>query len=351
LPFILSGFFVGGPLLFEKRIFNMSAGETRRRLKEGMQELDRVVIGHSATKESMALCIISEGSIFLESAPGEGKTLAAKAFAKILGLTSGRIQFHPELRPSSILGYVDRDLDTGEPFLKKGPVFAEVVLADEITRGPSHLQSALLEPMQEHQATIPGWHTEQLPRPQFFLATYNPHEVERVHYPLSTAQIDRFLIKEKLRYPDRETLKQIMVHDADAALEGLEPVLDRETIRGVIEEVRLIWTGVDSSHPLVDYIARLAGRIHELVQEGEYGVTPRGCHKLWVAACAYAWLQGKLTPLPSDIVYPTEGSETPLIFRVWRHRLIVEDEEHAHALIQEAIDETPVLERLVRGVA
>lgn len=310
-------------------------------LHQAMEAVDSVVFGHESLKESAMICLVSGGHLIIESAPGEGKTLFIKTLSKVLNLTSGRIAFNPELRPSSILGFVDRDPISDASYLNKGPIFSNVVLADEINAAPPNVQNSLLESMQEGQATIPGWRTELLPKPHFVLATLNPVESERARYPLPKAELDRFLIKEKLAYPDLETLKRITVHDASKALTRLHPVLDREALLAIMAEAEEIWSQVNSNHPLVDYVNRVAFKLRDYLGEEEYGASPRACNKLWVAATAYAWLKGRTEPALPDIIYPTDNSDTALIYRVWRHRLIVDDDKRAGELISNAVRATP----------
>src|SRR5437588_6282093 len=218
---------------------NREVGQARERLKPLLDEVGKVIVGLRALIDRLLLGLLTDGHILLEGVPGLAKTLAVRTLARALHLQFSRIQFTPDLLPADVVGTQIYNPRTGEFTVKRGPVFANVVLADEINRAPAKVQSALLEAMQEKQVTI-GDHTYALEQPFLVLATQNPIEQEGT-YPLPEAQVDRFMLKLQLTYPSKE--EELAILDRMAQIEpdvSIEPVLSapdifdlRKTIDGI----------------------------------------------------------------------------------------------------------------------
>ena len=285
-------------------------------------EIGKAVIGQQAVIERLQIALLVGGHVLLEGMPGLAKTLLVKSLGQALGLTFERIQFTPDLLPSDVVGtmvYSPHD-GTFKPHL--GPIFANLVLADEINRSPAKVQSALLEAMQERQVTIGGV-THPLPQPFFVMATQNPIEQEGT-YPLPEAQTDRFLFKLLLDYPDEQDELQMLrrwgnvtssptpdVVSGGAELLGLRAVVDRIYVAPAIES----------------YVLALVRRTRELARaDGKerplaYGASPRATLALYQAARALAWLRGfdQVTP---DLVQEVAGDAL-------RHRIALTYESQA----------------------
>ncbi len=241
-------------------------------------------------------CLIARGHALLEGVPGVAKTSMAKAIAKLLGLDFRRIQMTPDLLPLDIIGFYIYDQRTGEFRLKKGPIFTNILLADEINRASPRTQSALLEAMQERQVTIEG-NTFRLEEPFMVIATQNPIEMEGT-FPLPEAQLDRFLVKIETGYPTprgfRELLKRI--DEIEAGIESLKPVVSRSEVVQAIEEAKKV--RVDDS--IIDYIASIveATREHPAVK---LGGSPRAGIAILRLARAWAYLEGRNYVIPDDV--------------------------------------------------
>ena len=266
------------------------AGELRRRV---VQEVGKVFIGSPEIVELLLTALVAQGHVLLEGVPGVAKTTLVKAFAQTLACAFRRIQFTPDLLPSDITGTYILEMKTQTFVLRKGPVFANIILGDEINRAPAKTQSALLEAMQESQVTIEG-DTQRLGAPFMVLATQNPIEHEGT-YALPEAQVDRFLLKIPIRYPDPATEKAMLLaysHQVAAP----QPVLDPA---GITELQRLA-QHVHIDEELVDYILALARftREHRSVY---LGVSPRASLMMLRAAKAQALLDGRPHVLPDDI--------------------------------------------------
>ncbi|MFC7215961.1 AAA family ATPase [Saliphagus sp. GCM10025334] len=246
--------------------------------------------------ETVLLGVVGRGHVLLEDVPGTGKTLTARSVATALGLSFSRIQFTPDLLPSDVTGtHVFNEQDREFEF-NEGPIFANIVLADEINRAPPKTQAALLEAMEEGQVTTDG-ETRQLPQPFFVIATQNPVEQEGT-FPLPEAQVDRFLVKTSMGYPDEGGEIELLQRRAgrDEMSPSVETVFEPEHV----EALRQVPETVTVDEDLLEYVVALArqtrtdGRV-------EVGVSPRGTQRLFEAARAYATIAGREYVTPDDI--------------------------------------------------
>jgi MoxR-like ATPase len=292
------------------------------------------VIADREVLETTLLGVVAGGHVLLEDVPGTGKTLTARALATALGLEFSRVQFTPDLLPSDVTGthvYNERDREFE---FREGPVFANVVLADEINRAPPKTQAALLEAMAEEQVTV-GGETRALPDPFFVIATQNPVEQEGT-FPLPEAQVDRFAVKTALGYPDEDGEVELLRRRADRRTRAptVETVLDTERVRALRaapEDVR-----VDDD--VLQYVARLARATRE-DRRVAVGVSPRGTQRLFELARATAALAGRDYVTPDDVTRVAPATLT--------HRLVltpdaqVEDAQKAD-VVRAALDSVPV---------
>ncbi len=271
------------------------------RLKE---ELSKVIIGQKYMVDRLLIALLSDGHILLEGVPGLAKTLTIKSLAEAIDVTFSRIQFTPDLLPADITGTMIYQQKTEQFSVKKGPIFSNFVLADEINRAPAKVQSALLEAMQERQITI-GDESYALPKPFLVLATQNPIEQEGT-YPLPEAQVDRFLMKIILGYPNKEEEKEIL--RAHVRPEGIQKPSKMMSIAD-IEKARLLVKEIYLDEKIENYIVDLVFATREpqkyhlsnLSNMIAFGCSPRASINLAIAAKAYAFLQGRAFVIPEDV--------------------------------------------------
>ncbi len=292
------------------------------------QESQKVIVGQTELFELVVVGLFSGGHILLEGVPGTAKTLIAKTLAMVVSGQFSRVQFTPDLMPSDIVGTSVYDLTTNQFNLKRGPVFTNVLLADEINRAPAKTQSALLECMEERQVSIDGVRHE-LPAPFIVLATQNPIEYEGT-YPLPEAQLDRFLFKLHVDYPGPEVETQILMNyhqGFDATrLEavGVENVLDNTSLQECQEAIQKI-TVEDSIFNYIVNLAEASRKSSELVLGG----SPRASIALLLASKTYAALQGRDYILPDDVKY--------LAPHVYRHRILLKPDAEIEGLTSDDI--------------
>lgn len=290
-----------------------------------------VIVGQKHLIDSLLIGMLSDGHILLEGVPGLAKTLAIKTLSQLIDLDYSRIQFTPDLLPADVIGtmvYSQKD----ENFqVKKGPVFANFILADEINRAPAKVQSALLEAMQEHQTTI-GNNTFELPMPFLVMATQNPIEQEGT-YPLPEAQMDRFMLKVIIDYPTLEEEKLIIRQNLDGAFKTPAPVTTAQEIINAREIVRMVYIDEKIEQYIADIVfaTRYPERygLEELKDMISFGGSPRASINLAKAARAYAFIKHRGYVVPEDI--------RAVAHDVLRHRIGLSYEAEANNVSSEEI--------------
>lgn len=269
--------------------------ECRSKLVEIQENLERVIEGKTECLEILVTALASGGSVLMEDVPGVGKTTLAKSLAKSIRAKYSRIQFTPDLLPADILGSSIYKPSDGTFEFKEGPVFANVILADEINRASPRTQSALLEAMSEQQATIEGT-TYKLPAPFLVLATQNPTDFHGT-YPLPEAQLDRFLVLLKLGYPSPDAMKSILFARASVdPFDTLEPIVDCDDVLAIQAAVR----SVHVEDPVADYIVGIVDATRQ-DERLKLGVSPRGALMLFRASQGSALQQGREFVVPDDV--------------------------------------------------
>ena len=295
-------------------------------------ELSHVLVGQQYMVERLLIGLLAGGHVLLEGVPGLAKTLTVSSLANAIGARFQRIQFTPDLLPADLLGTLIYNQKTGEFTIKKGPLFANIILADEINRSPAKVQSALLESMQERQITI-GETTFPLSEPFLVLATQNPIEQEGT-YPLPEAQVDRFMLKIKVGYPTRDEELEIMRRNARTSSKyEIHPVVQPEQIlsaRTVLDEIYM-------DARVEEYIVNLVLATRDPKQYGlaslealiDFGASPRASINLNLAARAHAFLQSRGYVTPEDV--------RSIALDVLRHRVTITYEAEAEEVEAETI--------------
>jgi MoxR-like ATPase len=304
-----------------------SAGEALR------ASVGRVVVGKSDVVELLLIALLAEGHALIEDVPGTGKTVMAKALARSLGMSFARIQGTPDLLPGDVTGISYFNQKTGEFEFRSGPIFANIVLADEINRATPRTQAALLEAMQERQVTNER-QTLPLPLPFMLVATQNPIELEGT-FPLPEAQLDRFLVRLRVHYPSRDEERAILYRFQEAQpLDELTPVIAAGELTRLLPAIR----GVHVAQPVADYLLSIVRgtRQHPAV---DLGASPRASQALFRAGQARAALRGRSFVLPDDV--------KALAAPVLAHRLLVTPQarlrgQDAEQAIADAVAATPV---------
>ena len=297
-------------------------------------EVAKVIVGQEKLIDRLILALVTDGHILLEGVPGLAKTLSCNTLAKTLGLDFKRISFTPDLLPADVVGTLVYSPKTGEFTPKKGPVFTNLLLADEINRAPAKVQSALLESMQERQVTI-GDETYALPRPFLVLATQNPLEQEGT-YPLPEAQVDRFMFKCLVETPSKADERRIMQRFAESA--------DRPEPKAIcsaadVEDLRSALKDVYCDEKVGDYILDIVFKTREKNEYVQNGASPRATLALNLAARGNALLKGRAYATPQDV--------KEVVHDVLRHRILLTYEAEAEnmtsdMIIDKILDTVPV---------
>jgi len=295
------------------------------------KEVAKVVVGQEKMIESLLIAFFCEGHILIEGVPGLAKTTTVNALAKALGLNFKRAQFTPDLLPADIIGAEIYDPQNNTFKIKKGPIFTNLLLADEINRAPAKVQSALLEVMQEKQVTL-GDKTFKLDLPFFVMATQNPVEQEGV-YQLPEAQLDRFMLKLIVSYNTKEEELEIARRISSGNFETINPVITKEEIEKIKNDIKNIHIDPE----VEEYMIELVNATRHPVQYGledikdfiQFGASPRVSIDMFKAVKAMAYLRGKDYVTPVDVAY--------IIFEVMRHRIVLTYEAEAEGITTDEI--------------
>ncbi|MCK9209448.1 MAG: MoxR family ATPase [Ignavibacteriaceae bacterium] len=296
-----------------------------------MVEIGKVIVGQKAMVERLVIGLLGNGHILLEGVPGLAKTLAIKSLASAMKAKFQRIQFTPDLLPADIIGTQIYNQKDGNFFIRKGPIFSNFILADEINRAPAKVQSALLEAMQERQVTI-GETTFKLEEPFLVLATQNPIEQEGT-YPLPEAQVDRFMLKVKITYPQREEEIKIMRQNVSAVENKINPVVSSQNILKGRDLLQQIYMDEKIEKYILDIVFATRTpkdfNLDKLTDLITYGASPRASINLAIASRAMAFIKRRGYVIPEDV--------RTIAYDVLRHRIAVSYEAEAEEITSENI--------------
>lgn len=315
----------------------MNQQTARPQLNDVRAEVAKAVVGQDHAVTSLLIGLLAEGHVLLEGVPGVAKTLLVRSLSEAMDLDDTRVQFTPDLMPGDVTGSLIYDASTAQFTFRQGPVFTNLMLADEINRTPPKTQAALLEAMEEHQVSVDGT-THRLPEPFMVIATQNPIEYEGT-YPLPEAQLDRFMLKVKLDLPARNEEIEILNRHAagfkptDLVQAGLSAVADQATITAARAEI----AGVKTSPEVLAYIVDLV-QATRTSPSFQAGVSPRGSTALMKTAKAWAWLLGREFITPDDV--------QALVLPCLRHRVSLRPEAE-----MDGVNIDQVLQGLIATVA
>jgi len=314
--------------------------ENRTPMERVLYEVKKIIVGQDHLLERMVVALLARGHILVEGVPGLAKTMAIKTLAEAIGGDFKRIQFTPDLVPADLVGTRIYNQKSGEFNTSLGPVFTNLLLADEINRAPAKVQSALLEAMQEHQVTI-GRETHKVPDPFLVLATQNPIETEGT-YPLPEAQVDRFMLKVLVGYPS-STEEFVIVERMTGALQPLQKVLTTDQLQALQKEADKVY--VDPA--LIEYAVRMVTAtrrpqdfgLKELQHYIMFGASPRASINLILTGRALAYVRGRNYALPQDVL--------DMALDVMRHRLVLSfealsDNVSADTILEKILDRIPI---------
>jgi len=318
------------------RALPAAAAELPAKVKK---EVGKRIVGQEAMVDRLLIGLLTGGHILLEGVPGLAKTMAVRSVAEVIRTDFQRIQFTPDLLPADIIGTMVFDQKTSEFYPRRGPLFANLILADEINRAPAKVQSALLEAMQEHQVTI-GGETHKLEEPFLVLATQNPIEQEGT-YPLPEAQLDRFMLKIRVDYPSREEEKEILWRMSGNRPIALQVVAEPSEILSMRQAIAELYM----DQKLVDYVVDVVRStiepqsvgLHEVRPLIAYGASPRATIYLAQAARAHAFLQGRAYVVPEDVKAMAPD--------VLRHRVLLTFEAEA-----EDVSSDDIIDKILESV-
>lgn len=306
-------------------------GEVRVKIQQALTEVSKVVVGYQDVLQKILIAVLCDAHVLLEGMPGLAKTVTAKTFAQVLGCSFKRIQFTPDLLPGDITGSSVFDQKSGDFVFREGPLFANIVLADEINRAAPKTQSALLEAMGEHQITVDG-KTYRLPPPFCVIATQNPVEQEGT-FPLPEAQLDRFFFKVIMDYPMSDDEVEIMSRQVKGVRQDLKPILSQEIIVDMQKKMDLVW--IDNR--VLRYIRDITTKTRDDAQIA-VGAGPRASLVLMKAAKARAAILGRNYVIPDDV--------KEIAFCTLNHRLQLKPEAEL-----EGVKKETVIKRLIDEVA